>query len=60
MDKIEQSEEKDKRINTVMLHPIFGKITILDVRKTPERTYAYFDKTVCNINILEKIEEEEK
>ena len=57
MTEIEHSEKKDKRINTVMLHPLFGEILIKDVRVTPERTYAYFEGTVCNINILSKIKE---
>lgn len=60
MGTVEESEKNstiDKRINTEMMHPLFGRVLVTDIRETSKRTYAYFDKTVCNIIILEKINE---
>ncbi len=42
----------DGRIGTVMMHPVFGEITITDVREVPDRTIAYYEGSFCNMNIL--------
>lgn len=47
--------EVDERTGTIMFHPLFGPIKIKEIRKTEERTLAYFAGSVCNINILRKI-----
>lgn len=47
-------EELDKRIGTVMMHPVFGEIIITDVRKISGRTVAYYKGSFCNMNILTK------
>jgi hypothetical protein len=38
-----------------MMHPIAGKVLITEIRVTPERTYAYFLESVCNVIILKEI-----
>ena len=55
MDEIELT--KDEGIGTIMYHPIFGEITITDVRVVPERTIAYYKGSYCNMNILTKPKE---
>jgi len=42
----------DKRIGTMMIHPVFGEILITDVRVVPDRTIAYYEGSFCNMNIL--------
>ncbi len=59
MNQISTPEDgnKDKRIGTIMMHPVFGEITITDVRKIPGRTVAYYKGSFCNMNILTKLKE---
>lgn len=47
---------KDREMN----HPIFGVVTIKYIRKITDRTLAYFEDTVCNLNILSEIKDEIK
>lgn len=41
-----------------MIHPMFGNIEIKDVRQIEGYTLAYFNKTLCNMNILKEISKE--
>jgi len=44
----------DDRIGTVMIHPMFGDITITDIRKINGYILAYYSGSFCNINTLRK------